>query len=436
MPVTSRMVGTTSMKWVNWLRIPPASLMCPGHATTVPWTWAFDTPFSWTKQVASHFGGVRQGTVIAWPKVIKDAGGIRNQFHHFIDIVPTILEATSIPAPVMVNGIAQKPIEGVSMAYAFDKANANAPSKHRTQYFEMMADRAIYQDGWIASTKVIRPPWDTVGAVNANPADNVTWELYDLTKDWTQFNDVAAANPAKLKQMQDLFWVEAAKYNVLPLDASVATRVITPKPSLAAGRTVFTYSGEITGIPPGDAPSLLATSYTITAEVDVPQAGAEGMLNTNGGRFGGYGFYVLKGKPVFTWNLVDYKRERWESPEALSPGKHTLEFDFKYDGLGIATLAFNNSSGIGRSGTGVLKIDGKAVATQKMERTVPLILQWDETFDVGADTGTPVDDKDYQVPFRFTGKLNKLTLSIDRPQLTPDDVRRLKEAEARAADQR
>jgi arylsulfatase len=402
----------------------------------VPWTWAFDTPFSWTKQVASHFGGVRQGTVIAWPKVIKDTGGIRNQFHHFIDIVPTILEVTGIPAPVMVNGIAQKPIEGVSMAYTFDKANANAPSRHRTQYFEMMADRAIYQDGWIASTKVIRPPWDVVGAVNSNPADNVTWELYDLTKDWTQFSDVAAANPTKLKQMQDLFWVEAAKYNVLPLDASVATRVVVPKPSLAAGRTTFTYSGVRTGIPPGDAPSLLNTSYTITADIEVPQGGAEGMINTNGGRFGGYGLYLLKGKPVFTWNLLDLKRERWEGPEALLPGKHTLEFDFKYDGLGFATLAFNNASGIGRSGTGVLKVDSKVVATQKMEHTVPIILQFDETFDVGADTGTPVDDKDYQVPFRFTGKLNKLTLSIDRPQLTPDDVRRLKEAEARAADQR
>ena len=402
----------------------------------VPWTWAFDTPFSWTKQIASHFGGVRQGTVIAWPKVVKDAGGVRNQFHHFIDIVPTILEATGIPAPVMVNGIAQKPIEGISMAYTFDKANANAPSRHRTQYFEMMADRAIYQDGWIASTKVIRPPWDIVGAVNSDPADNVTWELYDITKDWTQFSDLAAANPTKLKQMQDLFWVEAAKYNVLPLDASVATRVVVPKPSLAAGRTTFTYSGVRTGIPPGDAPSLLNTSYTITAEIEVPQGGAEGMINTNGGRFGGYGFYLLKGKPVFTWNLLDLKRERWEGPEALSPGKHTLEFDFKYDGLGFATLAFNNVSGIGRSGTGALKVDGKVVATQKMEHTVPIILQFDETFDVGADTGTPVDDRDYQVPFRFTGKLNKLTLSIERPQLTPEDVRRLKEAEARAADQR
>jgi arylsulfatase len=344
-----------------------------------------------------------------------------------VDIVPTILEATGIPAPVMVNGVAQKPMEGVSLAYTFDKANANSPSRHRTQYFEMMADRAIYQDGWMASTKVIRPPWDVVGAVNPNPADNVTWELYDLTKDWTQFNDVAAANPAKLKQMEDLFWVEAAKYNVLPLDASVATRVVVPKPSLAAGRTTFTYSGVLTGIPPGDAPNLLNTSYTITAEVEVPPGVAEGMLNTNGGRFGGYGFYLLRGKPIFTWNLLDLKRVRWEGPDALAPGKHTLEFDFKYDGLGFATLAFNNLSGIGRSGTGVLKVDGKVVSTQTMEHTIPIILQFDETFDVGADTGTPVDDKDYQVPFKFTGKLNKLTLSIERPKLTPEDERKLME---------
>ena len=236
---------------------------------------------------------------------------------------------------------------------------------------------------------------------------------------------MAAANPAKLKQMQDLFWVEAAKYNVLPLDASMATRAVTPKPSLAAGRTVFTYAGAVSGIPPGDAPSLLNTSYTVTADVEIPPSGAEGMLNTNGGRFGGYGFYLLKGKPVFTWNLLDLKRVRWEGPEALSPGKHTLEFDFTYDGLGFATLAFNSVSGIGRSGTGVLKIDGKVVSTQTMKHTIPIILQFDETFDVGTDTGTPVDDKDYQVPFTFTGKLNKLTLSIDRPKLTPEDERRL-----------
>ena len=395
----------------------------------VAWSWAFDTPFKWTKQIASHFGGTRQGMAIAWPDHIKDAGGIRNQFHHVIDIVPTILEVTGIQAPNMVDGIAQKPIEGVSMAYTFDPANADAPSTHRTQYFEMMSDRALYHDGWIASTRPIRPPWEIVGAAIEDPANAYTWDLYDLTKDWTQFDDVAAAHPDKLRELQQLFWVEAAKYQVLPLDASVATRLIAPRPNLTAGRTEFTYSGQLTGVPHGDAPSVLDTSYTITAEVEIPQGGGEGMINTNGGRFGGYGFYLLKGKPVFLWNLLDLERVRWEGPQALTPGKHTLEFDFTYDGLGFATLAFNSLSGIGRGGTGVLKVDGKAVATKKMERTVPLILQWDETFDVGADTGTPVDGQDYQVPFAFTGMLSKLSIGIDRPELSPADEKRLMEAQ-------
>jgi arylsulfatase len=246
-----------------------------------------------------------------------------------------------------------------------------------------------------------------------------------VSKDWTQHDDVAAANPAKLKELQDLFWSEAEKYQVLPLDASVAPRVVVPKPSLAAGRSTFTYSGELTGIPPGDAPSLLNASYAITADVEVPRD-AQGMINTNGGRFGGYGFYLLKGKPVFVWNLFNLKRIRWEGPR-LSAGKHTLEFDFKYEGLGVETLTFNSVSGIGQGGAGELKVDGKVVATQKMEHTIPIILQFDETFDVGADTGTPVDDKDYKVPFEFTGKLTKLTLSIDRPKLTPEDEKRLME---------
>jgi arylsulfatase len=394
----------------------------------VPWTWAFDTPFSWTKQIASHFGGTRQGVAISWPKVIKDKGGIRTQFHHVIDIVPTLLEATGIKAPQVVDGIKQKPIEGVSMMYTFDKANADAPSRHHTQYFEMMGDHAIYHDGWIASTKVQRPPWQVVGAVSQDPS-NFPYELYDLSKDWTQYENVADKYPAKLKELEKLFWTEAAKYQVLPLDASVAARVITPKPSLTAGRTVFTYSGEMTGTPNGDAPNLLDSSYNFKAEVEIPQGGAEGMIVTQGGRFAGYGFYLLKGKPVFLWNLVDYKRIRWEGPQALSAGKHTLEFDFKYDGLGIGTLAFNSMSGIGRGGTGVLKVDGQEVARQTMERTIPLILQWDENFDVGADTGTPVDDHDYQVPFRFTGKLDKLTLTIDRPKLSPEDVKKLMDAQ-------
>jgi hypothetical protein len=197
---------------------------------------------------------------------------------------------------------------------------------------------------------------------------------------------------------------------------------------LPRARSEFTWSGEITGTPNGDAPSILNSSYTFTAEVDIPQGGAEGMIVTQGGRFGGYGFYVLKGKPVFLYNVLDLKRVRWEGADALTPGKHTLEFDFKYEGLGAGTLAFNNVSGIGRGGTGVLKVDGKEVARQTMEHTIPLIMQWDENFDIGADTGTPVEDADYQVPFRFTGKLDKLTLKIDRPKLTPEDIEKLKEA--------
>ena len=393
----------------------------------VPWSWAFDTPFKWTKQIASHFGGTRQGMAIAWPGHIQDKGGIRNQFHHVIDIVPTLLEVTGIRAPEAVDGVPQRPIEGVSMAYSFARANANVPSKRHTQYFEMMGVHAIYHEGWIASTTPLRPAWVTMGPVVQDPATAFQWELYDLSKDWTQNHDLAASQPAKLKELQDLFWQEAQKYQVLPLDASVATRLITPRPSVTAGRTKFSYSGALTGVPQGDSPSLLDTSYTIKAEVVIPAGGAEGMILTSGGRFGGYGFYLLKGKPVFLWNMVGLERPRWEGPAPLSPGKHTLEFAFKYDGLGIGTLAFNSMSGIGRSGTGVLKIDGKTVATQKMARTLPLILQWDETFDVGSDTGTPVDDVDYQVPFAFTGELKKLTLTIDRPKLTAADEKRLRE---------
>ena len=265
------------------------------------------------------------------------------------------------------------------------------------------------------------------GGTGRPQSRRLPWELYDLSKDWTQFDDVKAKHPGKLKELQDLFWSEAAKYQVLPLDASVATRLVEPRPNLTAGRNVFTWSGEMTGTPNGDAPNILNTSYNFKAEVEIPEGGAEGMIVTQGGRFGGYGFYLLKGKPVFLWNLLDLKRIRWDGPGALPPGKHTLEFDFKYDGLGIGTLAFNNMSGIGRGGVGVLKVDGKEVARQTMERTVPLILQWDENFDVGADTGTPVDDNDYQVPFRFTGKLNRLTLTIDRPKLSPEDEKRLME---------
>ena len=397
----------------------------------VGWAWAFDAPFSWTKQIASHLGGIRQGMAISWPQVIKDKGGIRSQFHHVIDIVPTILEAAHVKAPATVDGIKQSPIEGVSMMYTFDKKNANAPSTHHTQYFEMFADRAVYHDGWMASTKVMRPPWDATGNLAADPLA-YPWELYDLSRDYSQSTDLATQNPQKLKEMQTLFMQEAKKYQVLPLDASVVTRVITPRPSITAGRDVFTWTMPLTGTPMGAAPSVLNTSYTIKAEVEIPEGGAEGMLITQGGRFGGYGFYLLKNKPVFTWNLLDLRRVRWEGPD-LTPGRHTLEYDFQYDSLGFATLEFASFSGIGRGGTGVLKVDGQVVATEKMEHTIPYLLQLDESLDIGSDTLTGVNDADYKPPFKFTGKLKKVTLTLDRPKLTPADIAKLQAAQGAAA---
>jgi arylsulfatase A-like enzyme len=392
----------------------------------IPWTWAFSTPFSWTKLVASHFGGTKQGMAISWPARIQDKGGIRWQFHHVIDIVPTLLEAAGIPAPEIVDGLEQKPIEGVSLVYSFDKENEDAPSTHKTQYFEVAGDHAIYHDGWIASSKVVQAPWDNSGSAQPDPA-GYPWELYDMTKDWTQYEDVADKYPDKLKELEAIFWYEADKNQVLPLDAAKFTRLVAPRPSLTTGRTEFTYFGEMIGTPNGDAPNILNASYNIKAEVIIPENGAEGMLVTQGGRFGGYGFYVLKGKPVYTWNMLDLERVRWAASEALTPGKHTLEFDFTYDGMGAATLAFNSVSGLGRSGTGVLKVDGKEVQAIKMPRTIPLTLAWDENFDVGADTLTGVNDQDYQVPFKFTGTLSKLTITIDRPKLTPEDVKKLQE---------
>ena len=249
------------------------------------------------------------------------------------------------------------------------------------------------------------------------------WELYNIAEDFSQSNDLAAKMPDKLRQMQEIFLMEATKYNVFPLDNSILARVLTPRPSGTGGRTVFTYSGEIPGLAPSDAPNLLNRSYTITAEVDVPQGGGDGMLVTEGGRFGGYGFYILKGKPVFLYNFLDIRRFRWEGQQALTPGKHTIEFDFAYSGPGF-----------GKGGTGVLKVDGREVANQKIPHTIPIIITMDETFDVGVDTRTGVDDKDYRIPFRFDGKLNKLTFKVGPMQLTSDEQRIIQHARANARD--
>ncbi|AXA41702.1 arylsulfatase [Rhizobium leguminosarum] len=400
------------------------------------WSWAFDTPFTWFKQNASKLGGIRQSMAISWPAGIKDKGGLREQFMHVIDVVPTILDVSGIAAPETVNGIKQAPIEGTSFAYTFDKENAKTPSRHKIQYFEMMGQWALYNDGWLLSTKVNRAPWEAFGVANPDPLNNQVLQLYNLSKDFSQSNDIAAANPDKVKQMKKLFISEAKKYQVFPMDASVAARMAAPRPNITAGRTEFTYTHPMIGLPQGDSPSILNSSYNITADIDVPEGGGEGMILTSGGRFAGYGFYLLKGKPVFLWNLADLKRIKWQGPDALAPGKHLVEFDFKYDGLGAGTLAYNDMSGLAKSGTGTLKVDGKVVDTQTMAHTLPIILQWDEAFDIGSDTLTGVNDADYLPPFALTAKLNKLTLKVNRPTLSEADIKKLENAQAIAVDGR
>jgi arylsulfatase A-like enzyme len=398
------------------------------------WSWAFDTPFDWFKQNASRLGGINQNMVVSWPARIKDKGGFRQQFIHVIDVAPTILEATGISAPDTVDGIKQSPMEGTSFLYTFDKANERAASRHKIQYFEMMGQWALYNDGWLLSTEVNRAPWQAFGPANPDPLNNQTFQLYDLTKDFTQSQDIAAKYPQKVAEMRKQFLDEATKYHVLPMDASVAARIVAPRPNITAGRTEFVYTQPMVGLPQGDSPFLLDSSFTMTAEIDVPQDGAQGMILTSGGRFGGYGFYLQQGKPTFLWNLIDLDRVKWQGSDALSPGPHVIEYDFKYDGLGAGTLAFNNFSGLGRSGTGTLKVDGKVVDEKTMPKTMPMILQWDESFDIGSDTLTGVNDADYQPPFPLTAKLNKLTIKVDRPQLTPDDVQKLQAAMRTSAD--
>ena len=400
-----------------------------------PWAWAMDTPFKWTKQVASHFGGTAQGMAISWPGHINDVGAIRRQFHHLIDIAPTILEATGIPLPEMVDGIKQRPMDGVSMAYTWDKASATAASRHTTQYFEMLGNRAIYHDGWVAATSPATLPWE----LSTKPAPDVItgyqWELYNVGNlqavDPTESNDLAAAMPDKLKQMQDLFYAEAAKHDVLPLDNSSLTRWNAPKPNLTGGRKTFTYSGPLTGIPNSGAPSILNKAYTITAEVTIPKGGAEGMIVTDGGRFGGYGLFLSKGvagmrkgKVVFLYNLLNLKRTVWSGPE-LGPGKHSIVFDYKPD-----------SPGLGKGGTGVLSVDGKVAARNSMEHSTPITFPEDETFDIGSDTRTGVAMVEYRydVPFKFTGTINKLTFNLEPEQVTAEEREQATRTVAKARD--
>lgn len=396
-----------------------------------PWAWAMDTPFKWTKQVASHFGGTSQGMAISWPGHIDEVGGIRRQFHHLIDIVPTVLEASGIPAPQTLNGVQQRPMDGVSLAYTWNKANASSPTQHSTQYFEMLGNRAIYHEGWLAATTPATLPWE----LSSKPAPDVIsgyqWELYHVAEDPTEFNDLAAKMPDKLKQMQELFYAEAAKHDVLPLDNSSLTRWNAPKPNLTGGRKVFNYSGVLTGVPNSGAPSILNKSYRISAEVTIPDGGAEGMIVTDGGRFGGYGLFLSKGvldirrsKPVFLYNLLNLKRTVWAGPE-LDAGKHSIVFEFT-----------SKEPGLGKGGTGVLSVDGKEVARNTMENSTPITFPEDETFDVGQDTRTGVAllEYRYDVPFAFTGEINQLSFNLEPEQLTPEERAAMAKTAAQARD--
>jgi arylsulfatase A-like enzyme len=431
-----------------------------------PWAWAMGTPFKWLKQVPSHFGGTAQGVAMSWPGHITDVGGTRRQFHHIIDIAPTILEAAGISAPDTVNGIPQSPMQGTSMTYTWDKAGADVPSRRTRQYFEMLANRAIYDNGWVAATTPAQLPWELSSATPPDVITGYNWELYNVYEDPTQSNDLAAQLPAKLKELQALFYEEAAKYGVLPLDNSTLSRWNAPRPNLTGGRTEFTYSGTLTGVPNSGAPSILNKSYTMTAEVTIPSGGAEGMIVTDGGRFGGYGLFLTRsyrwwlesplvrnvgvgllalgllllltgagsrgrrrvgklslglgsvwlvavlatrifglgsGKPVFLYNLLDLERTMWVGP-SLSAGKHTVVFDWK-----IA------EPGLGKGGTGVLSVDGKEVARNTMKHSMPITLPEDESFDVGADTrtGVALGRYRYDPPFNFTGTLDRLTIKLE-----------------------
>jgi arylsulfatase len=373
-----------------------------------------DTPFQWTKQIASHFGGTRNGLVISWPARIRDKGGIRTQFSSVIDIAPTIFEAVGVSAPKSINGVPQKPIEGVSMVYTFD--DPKAATRHTTQYFEMLANRGIYHDGWVAATTPPIAPWEMSKPIDVN---TYKWELYHVADDFSEAVNLADKEPAKLKELQDLFMEEARKYNVLPIDNSKVERMdVSLRPSLTRGREEFTYYPGMVRITEGSAPDLKNKSYSIRAEVEIPGAGAEGMLITHGGRFAGYGLYVLNNKPVFTYNLAGVTRYTIASKDQLTPGKHTILFDFKYDG-----------GGIGKGGIGTLQVDGKTVATGRIERTLAFRLSVDETLDCGEDTGTPVSE-DYHLPFRFTGTLNKVVIDLTPAKLTQEDETRIRNAQA------
>jgi arylsulfatase len=378
-----------------------------GGPTTYPhmaagWAVAFDAPYAWVKQIASSFGGTRVGMVAHWPKGIGDKGGIRTQFSHVIDIAPTVLEAAGLPEPKVVNGTPQIPIEGTSLVYSF--ADAKAPERHTTQYFEISGNRAIYHDGWLAGT-VHRAPWEY--EPRRSLAEDV-WELYDVRSDFSLANDVAAKNPAKLKEMQALFLAEAEKYHVLPLDDRILERMIASmvgRPDLFAGRNSLTLAEGMTGMMENAFLNVKNKSVTITAEVDVPEGGGNGAVLVQGGRFGGWALYVENGVPAYDYNYLGLERSRVKAAKPLPAGKATIRLEFAYDG-----------GGLGKGGTARLFVDGEKVAEGRIDKTQPRMFSADETADVGIDLGTPVvEEIGAEERSRFTGHIPQVTIEVADP---------------------
>jgi arylsulfatase A-like enzyme len=389
-----------SEKWEDNLKVID-ELGGPKHFNHFPSSWAhaMNTPFQWTKQVASHFGGTRNPMIISWPEGIKDKGGLRDQFLHVIDIVPTIYELAGVTAPRELNGVQQKPIEGESFAFSFD--DAKAPSKRRTQYFELGCNRGLYHDGWMASAPSFAP-WNPVRDENWNP-DQQVWELYKLDSDFSQAIDLAKDHPERLRELQDLWWVEASKYSVLPLDWRGTIRMNAEamgRPSLVGKRTKAVYHEGMVGLADAACLPLLNKSWTITAQVDLPDDGAQGMIITQGGAEGGYGLYLRDGKPTFVYNFLGQARPTFAAEAALPKGKSTIVVDFKYDG-----------GGMGKGGEITVSAGGKKVAGGRLEYTVPIQFSITEGLDIGMDNGSAVDWT-YKLPFKFTGKIETVTVEI------------------------
>jgi arylsulfatase len=369
------------------------------------WSVAFDSPFSWMKQVASDFGGTRNGMVVSWPKVIKSKNEVRTQFSHVIDVAPTILEAAKLPEPKVVNGTPQVPMEGVSLVYSFD--DAKAKERHTMQYFEIAGNRAIYHDGWMARV-IHRAPWEYQPRTTL---DKDIWELYNVRNDFSLSTDLAKKEPKKLAEMQALFLKEAEVHHVLPLDDRVLERMnasMVNRPDLMAGRTSLTLSEGMTGMMENVFLNIKNRSKTITAEVEVPSNGGNGAILVQGGRFGGWALYVKDGVPAYDYNFLGLRHTTVASTRKLAPGKATIKFDFAYDG-----------GGPGKGGTGSLFVNNEKVAEGRLEHTQAGIFSADETADVGIDLGTPVVEAiGAEGKSKFTGRITKVTVEV-KPMPAP-----------------